>query len=235
MIDKKKIKAIAFDFGGTLDSPFRHWFSIYLEAYSRVLKTQVEKDQLLTAYIKTEQTLESDGLIASNFDLYQTQLTKTNLQVEFLVKEEVLPIISPQESAEEVAKCVTRYATKWTNNSKQVLDYLYDKYKLFVVSNYYGNLNTVLEDLSLRSYFSSVTDSTVEGVRKPDPEIWQIAINKEELLPENVLVVGDSLKNDILPALHIGCPVIHGVEHLQAENTEGVLEVTNLKQLIEIL
>ena len=235
MIDKKRIKAIAFDFGGTLDSPFRHWFSIYLEAYSRVLNTEVEKDQLLNAYIKTEQTLEADGLIASDFDLYQTQLTKPNLQVEFLVEEELLPILSPQESAEEVAKCVTRYAKKWANNSKQVLPYLYDKYKLFVVSNYYGNLHAVLEDLTLRSYFSSVTDSTLEGVRKPTPDLWQLAIDKEGLSPDDVLVVGDSLKNDILPALHIGCQVIHGVEHLQAENTEGVLEVTNLKQLLEIL
>ncbi|MDD2646254.1 MAG: HAD family hydrolase, partial [Bacteroides sp.] len=72
MIDKKGIEAIAFDFGGTLDSPFKHWFTIYLEAYSKVLDTTVEKEQLLDAYIKTEQMLEREGLIASDFDLYQT-------------------------------------------------------------------------------------------------------------------------------------------------------------------
>ena len=235
MIDKKGIEAIAFDFGGTLDSPFKHWFTIYLEAYSKVLDTTVEKEQLLDAYIKTEQMLEREGLIASDFDLYQTQLTKTNLQVEFLVEEDILPISSPQECAEEVANYVTYYATKWAQKSKPVLEYLKSKYRLFVVSNYYGNLESVLEGLSLTSYFSSLTDSTVANLRKPDPALWQLAIDQEELQPENVLVVGDSLKNDILPALSIGCQAIHGVENIQTENTDGVIEITHLKQLLEIL
>ena len=30
MIHTEKVKALAFDFGGTLDSPFMHWMKIYL-------------------------------------------------------------------------------------------------------------------------------------------------------------------------------------------------------------
>ncbi len=235
MIDKNRIKAIAFDFGGTLDSPFKHWFTIYLKAYNQFFETPIEGKDFLDAYIKTEQTLEQEGLIASHFDMYQTQLTKINLQVEFLLEGDLFPISSPEECAEEVAQCVTKYAEKWASKSREVLEDLQDKYRMFVVSNYYGNLEAVLEGLSLLSYFSSYTDSTIENIRKPDPALWQLAIERENLLPENVLVVGDSLKNDILPALHIGCQTIHGVEKLQDYNEDGILEITNLNQLLEIL
>ena len=33
MIHTEKVKALAFDFGGTLDSPFMHWMKIYLKLY----------------------------------------------------------------------------------------------------------------------------------------------------------------------------------------------------------
>ena len=35
MIDTKIVKAIAFDFGGTLDSPFLHWMDIYIKLYNQ--------------------------------------------------------------------------------------------------------------------------------------------------------------------------------------------------------
>ena len=33
MIDKDKIKAVAFDFGGTLDSPFLHWIFFFIHLF----------------------------------------------------------------------------------------------------------------------------------------------------------------------------------------------------------
>lgn len=37
MIHTEKVKALAFDFGGTLDSPFMHWMKIYLKLYGEEL------------------------------------------------------------------------------------------------------------------------------------------------------------------------------------------------------
>ena len=43
MIDKDKIKAVAFDFGGTLDSPFLHWMDIYIHLYTMKLNLPLTK------------------------------------------------------------------------------------------------------------------------------------------------------------------------------------------------
>ncbi|MGN1252333.1 MAG: HAD family hydrolase, partial [Muribaculaceae bacterium] len=54
-------------------------------------------------------------------------------------------------------------------------------------------------------YFKGVIESAVVGVRKPDPAIFMLGVVALGLKPEEVLVVGDSLRKDILPARSIGC------------------------------
>ena len=43
------------------------------------------------------------------------------------------------------------------------------------------------------------------GVRKPDPAIFALGVEALGLRPEEVLVIGDSYKKDILPARSLGC------------------------------
>ena len=49
--------------------------------------------------------------------------------------------------------------------------------------------------------------SAVVGVRKPDPKIFMLGVEALGLRPQQVLVVGDSLRKDIIPAETIGCRV----------------------------
>ena len=74
-----------------------------------------------------------------------------------------------------------------------------------LVSNFYGNVESVLADFGLRHLFAAVIESAVAGVRKPDPQIFRLGVEALGLQPEEVLVVGDSLRKDILPAESIGC------------------------------
>ena len=76
-----------------------------------------------------------------------------------------------------------------------------------LVSNFYGNVETVIRDMGLRQYFRGVIESAVVGVRKPDPRIFMLGVVALGLKPEEVLVVGDSFRKDIEPALSIGCQV----------------------------
>jgi putative hydrolase of the HAD superfamily len=76
---------------------------------------------------------------------------------------------------------------------------------MVLVSNFYGNVDSVLRDFDLRRYFNGVIESAVVGVRKPDARIFMLGVVALGLKPEEVLVVGDSLRKDILPAESIGC------------------------------
>ena len=78
---------------------------------------------------------------------------------------------------------------------------------MVLVSNFYGNIESVLSDFDLLRYFRSIIESAVVGVRKPDPRIFALGVEALGLNPSEVLVVGDSYKKDIVPAESIGCKV----------------------------
>ncbi|MDE6176262.1 MAG: HAD family hydrolase, partial [Paramuribaculum sp.] len=73
------------------------------------------------------------------------------------------------------------------------------------VSNFYGNVEAVLEAYDLRRYFKTIIESAVVGVRKPDPAIFSLGVEALGCRPDQTLVIGDSYRKDILPAETIGC------------------------------
>ena len=54
MLNKENIKAIAFDFGGTLDSPFLHWMDIYLQLYTKEMQLPLTQENFWDAYVYAE-------------------------------------------------------------------------------------------------------------------------------------------------------------------------------------
>jgi HAD superfamily hydrolase (TIGR01549 family) len=56
--------------------------------------------------------------------------------------------------------------------------------------------------------FSLCISSTEEGVRKPDPRIFQLALGRAQCTPEQAVMVGDRIDNDIRPAKALGMATI---------------------------
>jgi len=110
-----------------------------------------------------------------------------------------------EDKAKEIAKYCYEFARTCVNEARPVLEKLSEKYPLQLVSNFYGNVDEVLRDFDIRKYFNGVIESAVVGVRKPDARIFMLGCVALGLDPEQVLVVGDSLKKDILPARSLGC------------------------------
>jgi putative hydrolase of the HAD superfamily len=61
-----------------------------------------------------------------------------------------------------------------------------------------------LEDSGLKKYFDFTLYSSGVPYRKPHPSIFQLAINHFQLVPCEILFVGDSLSADILGAQKVG-------------------------------
>ena len=74
-----------------------------------------------------------------------------------------------------------------------------------LVSNFYGNIHTILKDFGLMDYFADIVESSVVGVRKPDPAIYQLGVDAMGYPADKVLVVGDSFSKDMVPAKKVGC------------------------------
>jgi HAD superfamily hydrolase (TIGR01662 family) len=80
--------------------------------------------------------------------------------------------------------------------------------KLAIVSNSEGRLRSVLERVGLFSHFELVIDSHLEGVQKPDPEIFRRALVRLGVHAERSVYAGDIPEVDVHGAERVG---MHGV------------------------
>lgn len=69
--------------------------------------------------------------------------------------------------------------------------------ELGIVSNFDSRLFNVLRGLGLESHFDTVTISSLARAAKPAPGIFRLALDKHALDPEEVVHVGDSLREDV--------------------------------------
>ena len=62
--------------------------------------------------------------------------------------------------------------------------------------------------MGLDGLFTSVVESAVVGVRKPDPRIFSMGVEALGLEPSQVVVVGDSYSKDIVAGSKAGCRTV---------------------------
>jgi putative hydrolase of the HAD superfamily len=76
--------------------------------------------------------------------------------------------------------------------------------ELAIISNFDTRIYAVLESLKLRSYFKTITISSLTGVAKPDRQIFLTALDKHQCSPEEAWYIGDSLREDYWGARNLG-------------------------------
>jgi HAD superfamily hydrolase (TIGR01662 family) len=79
-------------------------------------------------------------------------------------------------------------------------------YRLGIISNTSDdkNVQQLIDRHGLRHYFDHIVTSAGCGVRKPDPRIFQIALDHFQTRPEAAVMIGDTLEADILGANQMG-------------------------------
>lgn len=76
--------------------------------------------------------------------------------------------------------------------------------RLGVVSNWDSRLPQVLAMLDLAPYFETVVVSHLEGIEKPDPALFRIALDRMQVEPGSVLYIGDRPELDLAGARAAG-------------------------------
>jgi putative hydrolase of the HAD superfamily len=75
---------------------------------------------------------------------------------------------------------------------------------LVVVSNANGTLRQHMDRIGLASHVDVVIDSHDEGVEKPDPRLFRIALERAGARPESTIHVGDLYQVDVVGARAAG-------------------------------
>ena len=205
MIETTRIKGLLFDYGGTIDSNGLHWAEVIWQAYE-ALQVPVSKECFREAYVYGERTLGQNPIVQPHHTFLDMLRLKCNLQIQWLQQEGHLSMeVNP---ANEIAEWCYAYAHQAINQARPILRQLAERYPMVLVSNFYGNIESVLHDFELDNLFGSIVESAVVGVRKPNPAIFQMGVDRLCMNPEEVVVIGDSYDKDIVPATQIGCQTV---------------------------
>ena len=175
------------------------------QAYE-ALQVPVSKEVFREAYVYGERTLGKNPIVQPHHTFLDMLRLKCDLKIQWLQQEGHLPVsIQP---AMQLADWCYAYARQAIDRARPILRQLAARYPLVLVSNFYGNIESVLHDFELDGLFGSIVESAVVGVRKPNPAIFQMGVDRLGMQPEEVVVIGDSYDKDIVPATQIGCQTI---------------------------
>ena len=233
------MQALIFDYGGTLDTDGRHWAHVLWEGYGEA-GVPVTNEQFREAYVYGERVLAKAPIVQPEDTFREVLEKKVSQQFAFLQAEHIwndAPDVSAEKRNAVVNYCHD-YALRHIAKAREVLAVLRPKYRMVLVSNFYGNIEAILRDFGLAQYFDAVIESAVVGVRKPDPEIYRLGVKATGCEAKDVTVVGDSYSKDIVPANAIGCRTIW----LRGEGWSGedagelaTYEITSLPDVLHYL
>lgn len=116
-------------------------------------------------------------------------------------------------------------------NTIEILDYLSPKYNLHIITNGFKEIQEKkLRNTGILDYFQQIVNSEMAGVKKPNPDIFKLALKKANVPPEKAIMVGDNLEADILGAQAVGLHTLHFNVH-----NDPVHEYCNMiHELVEI-
>ena len=118
-------------------------------------------------------------------------------------------------SAEVINKLSVDYITHLSSfnhlleNTFEILDYLYQNYSLHIITNGFEEVqNGKLTKSNIHHYFKTVTNSEMVGVKKPNPKIFNHALQAANVRADQSVMIGDNYEADILGALNTGMTAI---------------------------
>lgn len=126
-------------------------------------------------------------------------------------------------------------------DAARVLAYLHQKYAIGIIANQLAGTTSRLEKYSLLPFIDLVIASAEEGVAKPDPRIFELALSRSGCLPEHAVMIGDRIDNDMMPAKRLGMHTIWIRQgfgqywNISTEAEEPDLSVSCLQELCGVL
>ena len=208
-----KLKLIIFDLFGTLvfsvEKLKREDFFAFYQKLGIELKT--EKDIKLFTSLFAQLMTQSAGWQDFSQKLLEKVIQKTDQEI----------------------------VNKLTNFFKENIVYqLYDDAKEIIELSYQKAILTsaapfLFSNLGLEKYFEIFTPRETKFL-KPDPRAFLVVLNKLKVKPEEVLMVGDEVERDLIPAQKLGMETILIDRGDKIENTP-VKKINSLDELKQIL
>jgi putative hydrolase of the HAD superfamily len=213
---KPHIKVIGFDADDTLWLNEVHYRNIE-EQFVRLMEPWLTEREIRKELFRFEmETLSLYGYGAKSFTLsmISTAISISNGQVSSDVVRQII----------DLGKWLISAPLELLDNVADVLAKLHLDYKLIVATK--GDLldqERKLQNSNLERYFHHV-----EIMSDKNPDSYGKLVRHLDINPEEFLMIGNSLKSDVIPVLEIGSEAIHIPYHTTWEH-EHVADTTSIQ------
>jgi putative hydrolase of the HAD superfamily len=214
--EQNQVRALLFDFGGTL---------AFLDF--ELMAREFSRPGLALDALQLEHA-EYAGRAALDHHLMSEKSRDPNLAYEDFFRAWMhaagIPVqefahISARFRAMHEEACMWRVVREGTHDALERLKSA--GLKLGIVSNADGRVAADAQRFGLAKFFDVIIDSQVVGVEKPNPKIFQLALQALEVAPEQALYAGDIYAIDMLGARSAGIAgklidqhaMYHWIEH----------------------
>ena len=146
-----------------------------------------------------------------------------------------------QELAHEIGAAFLRLTNKYFSvlpGATEVVKTLAKNYPLTIISNGFKEVQYYkFEHSGLASYFTHTIISEEVGINKPQPGIFEIALERNGITADEAVMIGDSYSSDIAGAQAAGIDQIwvrkEGAKELTNERATYI--VSNVSEILKIL
>lgn len=227
----KDIKGIFLDLGGTLIYPPSGDWRFSKLAYQYFPKEKLETPAAAAILREAQIELEKDHLIGGMEQEYEKFYRYYKTLAEALPELGLAKADLEKVTEDKVYNKPDNY--RLFDGVSATLEALRGKYKLGILSDTWPSIVPALEYMDILKYFDCVTYSYELNAFKPDPKMYQDALGKMGLPPEQTLFVDDLPKNvegarahGINPVLILTQPGARPREDMHCiESISGLLDI----------
>jgi putative hydrolase of the HAD superfamily len=128
------------------------------------------------------------------------------------------------------------YRTSLIDGAVDLLDYLYGKYTLHVITNGFEEVQHIkMAQSNLTKYFDQIITSESAGAKKPSSLVFEYAIKKSGANLDDSIMIGDDLNTDIVGAIDFGMKSIYFNPNRKIHDYSIWNEVSSLLEIKSIL
>ncbi len=192
-------KAILFDFGGTLDSDGEHWLDRFYDLYKDA-GFDIPAPEIKRAFYHADSLCYGNSRVMA---MGLRPLMAHHVHLQFIA-------LNLEDAGKErqIVENFCSQSEALLRRNACLLSRLKNRYRLGLVSNFYGNVGVLCEEAGLSESLEIILDSAKIGLSKPDAEIFRMALDKLGLPAEQVIFVGDSYERDMIPPRELGMKTI---------------------------
>ena len=220
-IGHREIKAIIFDMDNTLFD--------FVEAKLRACKAvvnyinQTDEMELIDYFLKDKFDIENLDSIARYLKDLGVQSNDTFKHCCEIYNKVKLDTIKCYAGVDETLKRLSK-----------------TELKLAVVTDAFSeNAMARLEKAKLAQYFNLIVTCEITGKKKPEPDPMSYVLEKFELHPQNVMLIGDSLRRDIEVGSELGLTTVYAVygdrNFHEDRDCHADFVINEIKEVIKIL